>query len=360
MVLATHFGATRIFPGAVVFATMGVNLFFVISGFLITLILLDLKEVRNSQNTSLFQLLKTFYIRRMLRIFPIYYLIILVSLILGVYPIYEVIGWLLTYTYNIKASFGEIDSTLFSHFWSLAVEEQFYLFCPLFVLIIPKKHLLKFFITMISLGILSRFLLNNFLPIDSRDGLVGYQFTICCFDALGFGGLLAYLFFYFQSELNQFIRKYFWLFGAVFVGFLLVEFVFVPTFGGGATLSRFLFSATCFGIIGYASLENGFGGIVGRFLENSVVLYLGKISYGIYVYHIFIGRIFTNPERFAVESYNFSGTIWSISIENLYLRVFLRLALTILIAVISWHFFELPINRLKNKFPYPKKLNKDS
>jgi peptidoglycan/LPS O-acetylase OafA/YrhL len=211
---------------------------------------------------------------------------------------------------------------------------------------------------MILLGILSRFLLNNFLPIDSRDGLVGYQFTICCFDSLGFGGLLAYFFFYFHNELNQFIRKYFWLFGLAFVGFLLVEIIFVPNFGGGATLSRFLFSATCFGIIGYASLEKGFSGVIGRFLENPLVLYLGKISYGIYVYHIFAGRIFTNPERFLIESYNFSGTLWSISIDNLYLRGFLRLTLIILIAASSWHFFELPINRLKNKFPYQTGIRK--
>lgn len=343
MVLAAHFGVNRVLPVSIPFGTMGVNLFFVISGFLIVLILLDLKEIRDSQNTSIFQLLKTFYIRRSLRIFPIYYLTIFVCLILGVYPIYEVIGWLLTYTYNIKACFGEIDSTIFSHFWSLAVEEQFYLFCPIFVLIIAKKYLPKFFGTMILIGILSRFLINYSSIAELRGGIVAYQLTICCFDSFGFGGLLAYFFLYFPNELRQFIKKYFWLFGATFGGFLLVELVFVPNFDGGATFARFFFSATCFGVIGYASLEKGFGGIGGRILENPIVLYIGKISYGIYVYHIFVGRLFPNQD----------GFLFGYHIESMYVRVLMRVTMTILLATISWKFFELPINRLKDKFPYP-------
>lgn len=345
MVLAAHWGVNKILPVSISFGTMGVNLFFVISGFLITFILLELKEIRNSQKATDFQLLKTFYIRRVLRIFPIYYLTILVCLVLGVYPIYEIIGWLLTYTYNIRACLSDIDSTLFSHFWSLAVEEQFYLFCPLFVLIIPKKHLLKFFLGMILVGIISRFLINHSGITELRGEIVAYHLTICCFDAFGFGGLLAYFFLYFPNKLYRFIKKYFWLFGITLLLFFLVELIFVPNFEGGATFARFFFSATCFGVIGYASLDNGFGGIVGRFLENQIVLYIGKISYGIYVYHIFIGRFFPNQD----------GNIFGYHIENLYVRVLMRVIGTISLAAISWELFELPINRLKEKFPYPTK-----
>lgn len=355
MVLAAHFGIGRLLSISLLSATMGVNLFFVISGFLITLILLELKENKDSNNVSLFQQLKIFYLRRILRIFPIYYLVILVTLILGIYPLYDIFIWLITYTYNIYACFGPIGPNVFSHFWSLAVEEQFYLFCPILVLIIPKKHLIKFFVAMILIGILSRFVFNNLLSIDLRHGLIGYQFTICCLDSFGFGGLLAYYFLYFSKELNAFIRKYFWLFGIAFVGFLSVELVFVPDFGGGATLSRFLFSIVCFGIIGYASLEKGFGGIIGLFLENPVIVYLGKISYGIYVYHIFVGRFFYTLPLSFLESYYAPGNPLGVNIENAYLKTFLRIFVTIAVAAISWHFFELPINRLKNKFPYSVK-----
>lgn len=334
MVLVTHWGVSKVLP--IPFGTMGVNLFFVISGFLITLILLDLKEIRETQKTSLFQLLKTFYIRRSLRIFPIYYLTILVCLIFGVYPIYEFIGWLLTYTFNIKACFSIFGTNVFSHFWSLAVEEQFYLFCPVFVLIIPRKHLVKFFTGMILVGVISRFFFNYSNIPQVREGFIGYQLTICCFDSFGFGGLLAYLFLYFPNDLSRFIRKFFWLFGISLVGFFLVEVVIYPDYTGGTTLARFLFSATCFGVIGYASLGNGFSGITGRFLENPVVLYIGKISYGIYIYHNFVGYFF------------------GYYVNEIYLRLFLRISMTFLIAAVSWKFFELPVNRLKERFLYSK------
>lgn len=355
LVLAAHFGIGKLLSISLLSATMGVNLFFVISGFLITLILLKLKEIKDSKKVSIYQLLKIFYIRRILRIFPIYYLTILISLILGIYPLYQIFVWLITYTYNIYACFGPIGPNVFSHFWSLAVEEQFYLFCPILVLIIQKKHLIKLFIMMILIGVLSRFLFNNLIDINLRGGLIGYQFTICCLDSFGFGGLLAYYFLYFPNFLGAFIRKYFWLFGMAFAGFLAVELVFVSDFGGGATLSRFFFSIVCFGVIGYASLEKGFGGIIGRFLENPVIVYLGKISYGIYVYHIFVGRFFYTLPLSFLESYYASGNPLGVYIENIYLKTFLRFAVTIAVAAISWHFFELPINRLKNKFSYSVK-----
>lgn len=333
MVLATHWGASKILPVSIPFGNMGVNLFFVISGFLITCILLDLKEDRDAQKASFFQLLKTFYIRRSLRIFPIYYLTILICLVLGVQPIYEIWGWLVTYSLNLGVSFAGTEAGVFLPFWSLAVEEQFYLFFPLLILIVPKKYLPKLFWVMIITAVIARFIFNRSGIYEFREGIISYQFTLCCLDTFGLGALLAYFYQNSPNQLASFIQKYFWIAAIFLILFFVVEFS-VKGFSGGTTLGRLFFAVACAGVIAKASVNEGFGGITKFVLENPISLYIGKISYGIYVYHNFVGE--------SVADY----------VSNQYLRLFLRLIITLFIASVSWHFFELPINRLKEKFKY--------
>lgn len=122
----------------------GVDLFFVLSGFLITGILVD---ARNRPHYF-----RNFYARRTLRIFPLYYgtllcLLVLTPLILGRVPAaleagYKYQFWLWTYTTNVKDCIsGQVFSN-FSQFWTLAIEEQFYLVWPLVILLVPRKRLL--------------------------------------------------------------------------------------------------------------------------------------------------------------------------------------------------------------------------
>jgi peptidoglycan/LPS O-acetylase OafA/YrhL len=120
----------------------GVDLFFVLSGFLISGILLDTREQPG--------MLKTFYLRRTLRIFPLYYATLLLWFVLlrplwspsGQFQAMEAAqGWFWSYSFNIRAAlYGPIPS-FFDHFWSLAVEEQFYLIWPLTILLLPKRAL---------------------------------------------------------------------------------------------------------------------------------------------------------------------------------------------------------------------------
>ena len=125
----------------------GVDLFFILSGFLIGRILIVHKRSQNY--------FKTFYLRRAFRIFPVYYLIILIFVILMVSGFSPSVPWLMKnpfplYSYllciqNFWASTGDFGPNWLGVTWSLAVEEQFYLLLPLLVIIIKDKWLPFFF-----------------------------------------------------------------------------------------------------------------------------------------------------------------------------------------------------------------------
>ena len=124
------------------YGTLGVQVFFVLSGFLIGSILL---EQRDRRDVTLANKLKTFYIRRSLRIFPLYYLALLILLVLPLIGMPYVGGstnlfWNAFYLTNFRMYFGGEFGVL-SHFWSLAVEEHFYLLAPLVIFLSPMRGL---------------------------------------------------------------------------------------------------------------------------------------------------------------------------------------------------------------------------
>ena len=147
-VIALHLGC----PGSALGWT-GVNLFFVLSGFLITGILL---EDKGSQHYY-----ATFYCRRSLRIFPIYYLTIATLAFAGIATGESIshLPYFATYTQNWLYALYDVHVQFpwgASHTWSLAIEEQFYLLWPLAVAMLPEQALLKLVVLIIILGNLSR------------------------------------------------------------------------------------------------------------------------------------------------------------------------------------------------------------
>ena len=290
-------------------AMSGVNLFFVLSGFLITQILLSNKNEKG--------VLGQFYIRRFLRIFPLYYFILAVGVILAIPPAREYFIWYSTYTANIKMGLAQFDSAYFTHLWSLAVEEQFYILFPFLVLFVP--HNLRMFKSLVVTGVVSRLLL--FLLID-KPWFIAYTFTVCCFDSFGIGAILAYYKLHNPAKLDELLSR-----PAVFF-FAFVAAITVFVIGGvfDTVLTRLLFSVFCFWVIGKAS--EGGGGI----LSHPVAVYLGRISYGIYVYHYFMSYIF--------------GFV-DLPYEKIYFPF-----VTVGLAALSFHFFENPINNLKKYFHY--------
>jgi peptidoglycan/LPS O-acetylase OafA/YrhL len=191
-VLMHHLGEVYFDHPMGVAAVYGVKLFFVLSGFLITGILLRAADKVHGGQTSVFQAMKRFYARRTLRIFPLYYTVVLVCCVLNVTPAREVVGWLLSYTLNIKmAGQGWYEAT-FAHFWSLCVEEQFYVTWPWLVLFVPARWRLRLVFSMLLVAPLLRiaYVLSGYTLMT---GLATYISTLMCLDSLGTGALLAIL-----------------------------------------------------------------------------------------------------------------------------------------------------------------------
>lgn len=322
---------------------MGVIVFFVLSGYLITRILLVTKD--KYPNEVPLRLFKTFYIRRSLRIFPIYFITILFFYALNLPDVKENIVWLLTFTANIKFF---IDNSFYGgigHLWSLSVEEQFYIFYPFLIFGIRKKYLLPSLIFMVFLGVISRLFLYA-----SDSGLVSQAtFTLSAFDSLALGGILAYLELYHKNLLLKFVTEYkkFW------VGILILFLLCYAFYGYGLNklndffgaynliLGRLLISLLTFYLIANIVL-NLLNQNIKQYFENKHVIFLGKISYGMYFYHLFVQRVvdylLKNNQLFVIKNQ-----------YSLFVIYFLA---TVLVSVLSWNLVEAPINNLKTKFKY--------
>ena len=120
---------------------LGVPLFFVLSGYLITTLLLGARDRSLDSGGARAGIWWRFGVRRVLRLFPAYYLVILVALALGVRGIVDLWPWHLTYTSNIWTAHTGKSMYAATHFWSLGVEEQFYLMWPIIVLFCPVNKM---------------------------------------------------------------------------------------------------------------------------------------------------------------------------------------------------------------------------
>ncbi|MFT4033522.1 MAG: acyltransferase [Siphonobacter sp.] len=330
---------------------LGVNIFFVLSGFLITRILLLSKDRYLNQEGGLGLYLKKFYVRRTIRIFPIYYLTILIAFIVNVIPVREKVWWCVLYAVNIYVGHYEHWLGVIDHFWSLAVEEQFYLFFPLVVFFVPIRHFTK----ILWIFIVGSILLRTYYFVNGNDWIVSFVLMPTCLDAFGFGGLLAYLFVY-QFDKFQVIfhhKALLWVGLILLIGLLAVESIFFETQNNPANVifERLIASIFCFFFIGNA--VKGFTGAMKWLLENPASSYLGRISYGIYLYHNFVFNHYHTPATHPVARFmNRVHQHWP-TVTNTYLFDFLVYSfLTVILATASWFLIEKPINNLKNKFHY--------
>ncbi|MBF0245675.1 MAG: acyltransferase [Planctomycetes bacterium] len=159
----------------------GVWIFFTLSGYLITNILIRI-ERKNLRE------LLVFYARRSLRIFPLYYLTLGLLLCGGLVAAGD-IWWLLTYTINIKQSLDNSWGVrIYGHFWSLAVEEQFYLFWPILVFCLSRNGARRVISAFVIAAVMFRMLCSVY------DGSIArYVFPVASLDCLGLGSLLAFV-----------------------------------------------------------------------------------------------------------------------------------------------------------------------
>jgi len=259
----------------------GVYLFFVLSGFLITRILLSEKN-----KAAYF---RNFYARRTLRIFPLYYgvLALYFWVLLPIFPTPHILAdahyqvWLWAYGYNVLTAikghfFFTSDWMVLGHFWTLAVEEQFYLVWPLIVLALCRESLLKLCIGIVALTPILR--LAFYAAGANRYWVT--MFTLCQMDSLALGAMLACL--ESSGRLNAFVpiaRRV-----ALGVGALLVICSFFYPRSPETILPLIFYHgavALFFGAIVALAVCGVF-----RWLGNRVLREVGQKSYGMYVFHI--------------------------------------------------------------------------
>jgi peptidoglycan/LPS O-acetylase OafA/YrhL len=263
------------------FGWIGLDMFFVLSGFLITDILLKTLEGKNY--------LRNFYVRRVLRIFPLYYLSLIIFLLvlpalhieLGLKYYTDNQAWLWGYMQNWLFIFKNPESNTLNHLWSLAVEEHFYLLWPLIILIIRKpRHLLVFIVLLLALVVSARiWIWYKHIPGFAYYNL--YAFTRI--DGICMGCMVAIL-----LRVNKFfIKKYLYAI-VLFLAAINLLFFLINR--------QNQFSLPYLGFAGYTTVAALFGLLVNQIISNETIVinnffnisllrFIGKISYSFYIFH---------------------------------------------------------------------------
>ncbi len=337
------------------FGWFGVQLFFVLSGFLITGILWKEK----SKVEALSFKFKKFWIRRTLRIFPLYfgYLFFLGIIYVAFhfpfyYPTY--IPYLATYTFNYTRTLPSWQGNpLFTHLWSLSIEEQFYLIFPLIVFLCPRKFIKGFMVTIICIAPLMRYFLGMFYTNKGMSEYAAadavYWNTFSHLDAFFLGGIIPVF------SLSQKIKRPAKLF-IVFASIALLAGIwdfFARKAAGNYlqdlgyqhgllshyenvwhyTLLNFVFASF---ILMLANKEKYFG--LKKIFETKWMVNIGRVSYGMYIFH------------WAILVYFYQRFFWS---ENLFYKILFFIpyvALVYFFSLLSYNFYESYFIKLKDKF----------
>lgn len=313
---------------------VGVQLFFVLSGFLITGILLRSRSEMALGNRSAGNVLAHFWRRRISRIWPVYFLTLFLVFLAGSH--FEQRGalwWHALFLSNVLFFIrGDFGSSL-AHFWTLAVEQQFYLVWPLVVLWTPPKYLERVILALICAAPLTRFLLYQ----TGFTQFVQYNGTpLANADSLGIGALMAL--WSHEKVLVSGRRRRLWsgLALVALVG-LLVEWTVGPTAWNGAqSLYAVIFGWTV--LSSAADLD----GWAGRLLRWRPAVYLGTISYAVYICHVFAPRTIQAGLRaiHAPPLLSSPAPVFALSA-----------ILTLTVASLSWFFFERPILNWRPAIP---------
>lgn len=336
---------------------IGVQFFFVLSGFLITGILLDMKKSLPAGGYFL-----KFYGRRFLRIFPLYYvyLILMGGLVAWLISIPYRPGYMSVFEEQVKYAYFYVynfffttvfhkPAFFFEHLWSLSVEEQFYIFWPLLIFIVPERFQKKLFLALIVLGPVFRTAFyfihasgefRIFRP-EVAEALYPLPFTHV--DAFAFGAYLS------RYPMPKAKEQFFILLGLVPLAGFTTQYLATGQFGAFSAFGYPLLLPDGFKFIwGYSLLNYFFAvtiqavarqGMFNRFLEWSPMRYLGKISYGLYVFHQPVIWFAFDIEELGLEE----SAVQPIAAVIAFFGA-------LLIASVSYRFMEKPLLNLKDRF----------
>ncbi|HCR71663.1 MAG TPA: hypothetical protein DIW23_09480 [Anaerolineae bacterium] len=326
---------------------VGVDIFFTLSGFLITSILLKSKTDEHY--------FRNFYIRRALRIFPLYYLAIAFVLLFAPKVETEFTAQLgtalpimLLYQQNWALLFDGFYITQYLGItWSLAIEEQFYFLWPLIVYKLSREKLIKVSIGYILVSTIARILGTFLWPDVPQASTFFYYTSFARFEEMLFGGLLA-TFLTYEGSQEKVRRFAFPLFLVSFVIFIALhilslpgsphpEHASIPLMLGGYTTAA-LFTVGLIGMFITHPPQNIFRIIFG----NPILTFLGKYSYSMYIFHmtpvLILMDVFWYSELGGWKAYVLYPVTTYVA--------------TIMIALLTWHLLEKHMLDLKKYFEY--------
>lgn len=331
----------RLVKQAFSFGWAGVDLFFVLSGFLITGILADARETPHRY--------RTFYARRALRILPLYYgylvLLFAVPALVGARAYTTPPGDQLPYWLYLQ-NFRRLTGPAFefaAHLWSLAIEEQFYLIWPLMVFTLSRAAALRVCALCIAGAVAFR-VASVFTAEDLR---TLYVLTPGRIDGLALGGAISLVMRGSGGprQLRRMAPAVLALSAAAIAGAALHSSGFHPAGIYMVTVGYTAF-ACFFGAVLVLALDGG-RSILPRLLSTNVLRFFGRYSYGLYVLHVPLVAL---GHLAGVSPNAFAGTRWELA--GLLGYMVLMGAASILLALASWNLYERRFLQLKSRFAY--------
>ena len=313
-VVAHHTAPPKLFAA---FGEIGVTCFFTLSAYLITGILLRARG-------SLGDTLRAFYARRAVRIVPAYYALLVVLLLANTPALRATWWWHAAYLSNwLVVVLGEFPPVV-GHFWTLAIEEQFYLFWPLVVLVVPRRRLGLVCVTMATLALVTR----ATVAMITHSGARALTPTFSALDALAVGALLAW-----SGARAR------WPVAVVGLIVTVVSACAIETVAG-VTMERLGIALVSVWLIDRAVRDRLPAVFTWRPLR-----WVGTISYGVYLWHPPIAWAIQRAVRDEPMAREISRGSWTMFV--------VVLALTLAVASLSWMVLERPVDALKRRFPYP-------
>lgn len=323
--------ALRLLP----LGAIGVQFFFALSGFLVTLLLLRSKEKAGAGQQGRGVLPWNFYARRALRMLPAYYLLIGVLWLLDYGMIRSSLHWHVLCLTNLwRASTGV---NFLNHLWAVGAEMQYYLLWPLLLGLLPKRALVRVLPLLILAGPLYRAL----------GWAIGMRFVaintvpLSCLDTFGMGALLAVLRYHGLDEARRKVGQ----FG--FVAGLLGLAAMVALYQRGILddSTRVFVFGSIGALLYFAVIDKAVGGlpgVLGAAVHSGLFRRVGRVSYGIYLFHPLLWKLL-----------NYLLQEWlPCLLPYLYLRILLLVLCSFAAATLSSRFVEEPFHRLKTRFPY--------
>lgn len=316
---------------------LGVVLFFVLSGFLISNGLAS-----DTKTKTTFKTILSFYLKRFLRIFPIYYLLLLFLFVVNYNSFREHQLWYWLYASNVYEELGNKHVAYLVHTWTLAIEEQFYLVWPLLFILVgqTKRNLLIYIVAILSILF---YIYSSFSSYNLLKYVSSFKFFFC----FSFGALLA-----FNPKILQFFNtKTVGVFVIIIIGGMLRMF-HMGNIPWGLNiffldLSYAILAMVLISIcIKYNSVVKNNATILAPFI------FLGRISYGIYLYHYLMYPLYHFLHTQSLK-YNLRYPIVNIILfpefQNAYLRFFVFFALVVVLSIISYRIIEQPLLKLKKR-----------